>query len=365
MISRSPDQLWREIGSHPDLLATRDEWALLLGDDFELCSRLLVATRELTTAWACGLPGAAGCFRQVVQHAPDRIVAVCTEGRCDKVQVERPRLILHRLDLARLARRICGAVGMGTKDVATFENDGASGRQPTTLRLGALPFGAENVPFYFVRDSGPDRLLPFFDKVRLRDPTGHVVVFVPRDNDVALVAREAARRKGLDVLALDRVASVGGDGRLLVDLADFVIKHHAAELDPSAFLWPRYWLVLDPRARRYWYAGQPIDFPTRSRLPQALLMALAERPGENVVRNDLCPVMWPDEYGGKKTLEVDWDRRIRDQKSALIGLLAAAAAEADGLPADPVRAVAGSDVAGGYVLGIPASRVFWWSQPTA
>ena len=365
MKTRRLDQLCREIGDHPDLLATREEWVALLGDDFDVGSPLLIATRELATTWPCGLPGAEGCSRQVIHHAAARIVAVCPEDRCDKVRVEREQLILRRLDLGRLARHIGASLDMDAKGIAAFDDAGTVGGQPTTLRLGARPFGAQDVAFYLTRNASSQGLLPFFEKARLRDHSDHIVVLVPRDDDVDLAAREAAGRRHIDLLALDRLLDVGGNGRVRLDLSSYVSRHRFPGVDPSAFLWPRYWLVLDPREGRYWYGGRRIEFPARSRRPQTLLLSLAARPGETVVRNDLCPAMWPDEYGGKKTLEVDWDRRIRDQKSALSGLLATAAAQAEGLPQDPIRAVSGSDVDGGYVLDVPGSQVFWWSGPTA
>jgi len=358
------EQLWQQVGHHPDLLATTREWEQLLGADFAVGSQLLVTTQEIASAWECGLPGTQGCCRQIVEHARDRLVAVCPERRCDKVSVDRALLILRRLDLKRLAQELASVVGLDRTDVRAVESGVLGRAQPPAHRLGSRRFGAETVAFYFTRSGASADALPLLDQIRRRDPSGEVVLFTPGDASVDASVREAAVSRGLTLLALDQIA-VAENGRLAIDLSGFVVAHRFPGMDPSTFLWPRYWLVLDPREGRYWYAGQPIQFPTRSRLPQALLMALAGRPGENVVRNDLCPAMWPDEYGGKKTLEIDWDRRIRDQKSALSGLLAAAGAGADSLPGDPIRAVAGSDVDGGYVLDIPANRVFWWSQSTA
>ncbi len=363
MTGRKPDLLWRQLEDHPDLIATRREWEQLLGADLTFASRYLKSTGKIASTWVCGR-NQPGCFRQVIQHAPDRIVAVCPERRCDKVQVQRDALRLQRLELKRLVKDICVAIGLDGKEVEAFGGGAKVGGQPSTLRLGARTFGVEDVVFYFARDAAAARLLPLIEKMRLRDLTARVALLVPRDDGVDLVARAAARREGIDVLALDRIATTS-DRRLVVDLAAFVIEHRFAELDPIPFLWPRYWLVLDPQEGRYWYAGGRVAFSSRTRLPTALLIALARSPRQKIVRKDLYPAIWPDDWGRDGFYIKDLDRRIRDLKSKLSRLLKQAADGQDGVPADPVKAIPGSDIEGGYVLDIPESRVLWWSEPAA
>ena len=230
------------------------------------------------------------------------------------------------------------------------------------MRLGKRGFGIVGAAFYFSRVASSDRLLPMLEAIRLRDPSDPALLLVPRGQSIELLVRDAARKKQVTLLDLDAHVDVDSGGNMVVDLADFVIANRFAELDPIPFLWPRYWLVLDPVENRFWYGGCRIDFASRSRLPQVFLMEMAARPGQTVVRNDLCPAMWPDDYGGKKTLEVDWDRRIRDQKKNLGEQLATAADGVADVPADPIRAIAGTDIEGGYALDIPAARILWWSE---
>lgn len=356
------EHFWHEIQSHPDLLATRHEWARLLGSAFDSCERFLVPTRELATSWECGLSGKVGCFRQVIEHARDRIVAVCTDGQCAKVSLRREELILHRLDIMRVARELCNAIGMDGRDVRAVEGETGPAGQPYALRLGSRMFGGESVAFYFTRHIVNGRLLPLIEKIRLRDPVVCTVLFVPQEHDIELVVREVCRGKDVAIMPLDKTVTASKGHRLEIDLADFVIAHRFAELNPVPFLWPRYWLVLDPREDRYWYGGRPIAFPSRSRRTQGLLMALARTPGVTVPRKDICSSVWPDEYGGRAMVEVDWDRRIRDLKLRLSLLLKQTSDIAPRIPADPIKATAGSEIDGGYVLDIPSTRILWWSE---
>ena len=148
MVTRRLEALWRQLEDHPDLLATRSEWASLLGDDIGIATKWLIATRERATSWECGLPGTEGCFRKVVEHSPERIVAVCPEGRCERVDLTREQLVLLRLDLKRLAKALCSAVGIDADDACFLNSDG--GNQPA-VRLGKRRFGITEAAFYFFR----------------------------------------------------------------------------------------------------------------------------------------------------------------------------------------------------------------------
>jgi hypothetical protein len=229
MTGRKPDLLWQQLEDHPDLIATRREWEQLLGANLTFASRYLKATGKIASTWVCGR-NHPGCFRQVIQHAPDRIVAICPERRCDKVQVQRKALRLQRLELKRLVNDICVAIGLNGKEVEAFGGGAKIGDQPSTLRLGGRTFGVDDVVFYFARDAGAARLLPLIEKVRLRDPSAPVALLIPCDSGVDLVAREAAQRKGIRLLALDRIVRVDKDNQLVIDQ-----EHLGAEgrLDPG------------------------------------------------------------------------------------------------------------------------------------
>ncbi len=143
-----------------------------------------------------------------------------------------------------------------------------------------------------------------------------------------------------------------------LDLAEFVIERRFVGVDPGALLWPRYQLVLDPVAGRYWFEGKPLALVGKLKTA-AMLEELARHPGEVVTRDQLCRAMWPESYGGRGTLETDWDRRIRGHKKVLAQALAPAAA-VDSAPIDAVSS--GDDSAGGYRLAIEPQIVVWWSR---
>jgi len=121
---------------------------------------------------------------------------------------------------------------------------------------------------------------------------------------------------------------------------------------------PRYRLVLDPMAGHYLFEGRPLALDGKLKTA-GMLEELARHPGETVTRDQLCRVMWPESYGGRGTLEMDWDRRIRGHKKVLAQALVSAAP----VGSKPIEAVSsGDDAVGGYRLAIEPQTVVGWSR---
>lgn len=330
------------------------EWRRQLGD--ELLGRLRrqgwLESRSLRlTGWyPCPSPSGDGCPREVIELG-GRLVAVCGRGIAECADVEIADQDAELLEASRegVGRALARALGL---DRAASGLTGA--RSPR--RLGERAFGDEAAVFYFAPWVDSRGLGTWLDAVSVRERGRAVALVVARERAVRSDLAAMLRRAGLSLLGLDRLLRV--DGRqAVVDLADFVVDRRFAGIDPGRLLWPRYRLVLDPEGSRCWLGGQrlPLDGKPKSAL---MLEALARSPGRVVTRSELCRSVWPESYGGRGTLEIDWDRRIRGLKRELGKLLEGAEAGA----ADLLETIPGDETVGGYRLALEARSVKWWSK---
>jgi len=228
--------------------------------------------------------------------------------------------------------------------------DGAPPARRPVLRLGERRFGSSTAAFWFAPRLD-DRLLDWIELLRMREHERTPAVVVPRTAAVEPTAADCARRLGLCLLPLDRLLDVSSGH---VDLTEFVMRHRFVGLDPGEVLGRRFRLVLDPDSGRYWRGGKRLEQLERWPRTAAFLVELARTPDSVVDRDQLCRVLWPDEFGARGWQEIDWDRRIRDQRRRIT--------KACGDLPVAARA-AGPDVGGGYALDLPSSEVAWWSQP--
>jgi len=178
-------------------------------------------------------------------------------------------------------------------------------------------------------------------------------VIVPRRAAIESQVADLLAANGSIVLPLEEVYKLTEAGAT-ADLTDLVLANDFPGVELGRELWPRYELVLDPGAGRYWFRGGRLTALERRHLAARLLTTLARTPGRLVTRDKLAAAMWPDDYGARGSHEQDWDRRVRQQKRLLTKALAADLGE--GVPV--IESVAsGSDVDGGYVLRSPLSEV--------
>jgi len=201
------DRLWSLIADHPDLLATRAEWKESLDADYPLASIHLVATQEISKTWVCGRPGTSGCYRRVIEHSRDHLVAVCPEGRCDRVPLDRADVVLHRLDLRSLCRELCLALHLNHRKIEVIDDDRV-GSSPSLYRLGIFTINGRGIAIYFTRRTLAEQLLPILETMRLRDHSGSAVLLVPVDEGIDMVVRSAARRANVIMLQLHRTVKV-------------------------------------------------------------------------------------------------------------------------------------------------------------
>ena len=214
------ERLWSLVADHPDLLATRAEWKDSLETDYPVAARHLVATREISKNWVCGRPGTPGCFRRVIEHGRDHLVAVCPEGRCDRIPLQRADVVLHRLDLRSLCQELCLALRLDQGQIEAIGDDRA-GSAPASYRLGVSTINGRGIALYFTRRTLAEQLLPILETIRLRDPSGSAVLLVPVDESMDMVVRSAARGTNISLVTLARTAREDG-GHLKLELGELL-----------------------------------------------------------------------------------------------------------------------------------------------
>ncbi len=224
------------------------------------------------------------------------------------------------------------------------------------MRLGERVFGEERAVFYFAAQVGRRGFGDWSDATAGRERGKAVALLVPRAAGLRADRAAKLRRGGVFVLPLDQSLRLGR-ARTSLDLAAFVIEHRFLGVDPGGLLWPRYQLVVDPEGRRYWFGGRRLALDGKQKTG-AMLEALARHPGRVVTRDELCRVMWPEAYGGRGTLETDWDRRIRGHKKVLSELLAEAHPESG---ASIKATSSGDETEGGYRLILATREICWWT----
>jgi hypothetical protein len=106
--------LWRSLPSIPEAATSRFEWQALLEKEWSAIAPLLRATGALVKRVRCPSPGGDGCPRHVVRHRDGRIVAVCgdPEGQCDTLDLTLDDIVVHELDLEKLADALCRLLGL-------------------------------------------------------------------------------------------------------------------------------------------------------------------------------------------------------------------------------------------------------------
>jgi len=299
----------------------------------------------------CPSPAGDGCPRRVVELR-GRLVAICGQ------EVEQcPDVVIADDDaevLAATPGSIRGALAAALQ-LEEVERDQQRATGP--IRLGERVFGEERAVFYFASHLGGRGLGDWIDATAGRKRDKAVALLVPRAAGVRADRAAELRRGGVFLLPLDRTLRLG-DRRASLDLAEFVTDRRFAGVVPGALLWPRYQLVLDPEAGRYWFGGSRVALDGKLKTA-AMLEALARRPGQLVTRDELCRAMWPESYLGRGTLETDWDRRIRGHKKVLGGLLEAAHPQSR---ASFEATSSGDETQGGYRLALAEREICWWSS---
>ncbi len=142
-------RLWQALEEMPAAAAIMAEWRVRLGADFESAHSLLRPSDQEAGCYpdfaGHGLP------YHVVKHGPDDFSAVPPDGG-ETICLKRADVLIHRLDLRKLAKEI--AIALGFSPVFSALQD-----LPGTWRVGtAAAAGGSDVAVHLVLPAEPDDL---------------------------------------------------------------------------------------------------------------------------------------------------------------------------------------------------------------
>lgn len=107
-MSKPLSRFWSSLERVPDLAQVAGGWQMLLGDQCA-AGRFLLPTKGIAKSIQCSVPGR-NCVHEV-RLWKRQYLAVCPYG-CDTTTLTRDQIIIHRLDVARLAKELAGALGL-------------------------------------------------------------------------------------------------------------------------------------------------------------------------------------------------------------------------------------------------------------
>lgn len=142
-------RFWSSLERVPDLALVDDGWRRLLGDPWA-AGRFLLPTNRIAKSIQCSVPGR-NCVHDV-RPWKQQYLAVCPDG-CDTTTLTRDQIVIHRLDVARLARELAGALGLEAVAAEALA-------QPAGVwRIGDyVPLAGYRFPVYLTFTGEPDAL---------------------------------------------------------------------------------------------------------------------------------------------------------------------------------------------------------------
>ena len=337
------DPLWSVLREHAAPRHPDCVWRSLLGDAYPAVSGLLQTVRGRAGHWHCGVQDGLGCARQVVEHAPDDLVAVCGDEppRCDRVVVERRQLALRALELRALAGVVAATSGLPDAPVRT---DGQR------ALIGPVQLGPHALLVGLTRHVRGHRLMAWAQELRDRHPRGPLLVLSPLSGQLDAVTARTLRLVHTDVVPFGAVVRYDGE-RLAADLSSWLLANRAqlSGLDPLPLL-SRHQLVLDPARKRVGWTGRWHSLE-RKLFAYRLLLALAHSAGAVVTRNALFDDVWPADSPADKQ---GWENTLRTHKLSLERMFGKGV----------IESVRGDMFTGGYALRLDPTDIAWWSEPT-
>lgn len=347
-------RFWRQVGARWPLRAPAARLVEDVGShDVEaaLSCGLLQRLPRRVDVYPCRTHAEAGCAMSLVSNPPGGVLAVCglKRAQCHEELLSTDGLAELVTDPARFADVLARALGLGAPRVSTDPD--------VPCWLGEMQLGSERVPVIWA----PRPRTAQRDVERLLEDVVHRVslVLVPDATVVPPGVPRWVGRTRVDWVPLSDVATMEGD--LAIDLLDFVVRNSIQGVDLGARLWPRYALALDPKNRRYFWGGQPLDVGKRP-LAARLLCALARDVTQFVSKSDLYVHLWPGDVSARTRRPFD-PQAVSHRFGVLKSNLAACfhAVVVEGLPDNPLDQERGED--GGVRLLVDPARVRWFSAP--
>lgn len=300
-------------------------------------------------SYPCLTAAEPGCRMRILQER-GALVAVCSvaPGECGDEPLVAPDHVRVHVTHDTLVPLLQRALRLEQRWEAGLE----------VLHLGERRFGTTTVHFVLVPRPDSPVARNELDQAARADPDRVLVALAFHRRDVPAAPSIEGHR--LQWMALSDAAPTP-DG-LALDLTGLWDVFAPGE-DPGSEAWPRYLFVADPARASFVYAGRPFGLAHRPQV-QRLLIELLRRPGEWLSRQELLPLVWPEEYQGRDAVQVPAiEKRLRTAVSELRGILEGLQLPA-GVDRNPIQNVrAASDTDGGYRIDIRPSRIRWLSPP--
>ena len=347
------DRYWRLLGETWPLAMPRAHLREEIGTD---ALAWLEATRMVhgvpfvaRSSYPCLTAAEPGCRMRILQER-GALVAVCSvaPAECDDEPLVAPDNVRVHVSCETLVPLLQRSLRLEQRWEAGLE----------LIHLGERRFGTTAVRFVLVPRPDSPIARNELDQAARADPDRIFVALAFHRRDLPASPPVEGRR--VQWLAF-------GDTRPIADGLAFDLTGlwdaFAPNEDPGTEVWPRYLFVADPLRASYRYAGQSFGLAHRPQV-QRLLIELLRRPGEWLSRQELLPLVWPEEYQGPDAVQIPAiEKRLRTAVSELRGILSGLDLPA-GVDPDPLENVrSASDTDGGYRLDVRPSSIRWLSYP--
>ena len=201
---RKLQKFWSALEGTPILQGVTVSWREAVGEDMDALAQFLRPLPGLATTYPCPEPGGDGCPRGVVVHGPEDIVAVCRRDppSCETLHLTPADLVIHELDLGKLAGRLQQILGLaGSRSAAPVQG------LPETFRVGDYrPEPGSGFPVYLTVQYDEDALTEIVERLSGRERQSYVLL----TPTAGLITQECGERLSMR-------------GWLPVDLSEFVV----------------------------------------------------------------------------------------------------------------------------------------------
>jgi len=202
-MSRQLKQLWPALERVPDLAGVLGEWRSLLGDEHQLVGCFLLPTKRIARSVRCTAPGRT-CVHEI-RRWEGEYLSVCPNG-CETATLPRDEVVVHRLDVAMLAREIAEALGLELLPAEPMPDLAG------VWRIGDyFPLSGYRFPVCLALTGEPDLLRSTIDGLAARGEP--FVLAAPTRSAFTQTAADLLKRAKACFLPLSELLGQGDSGR--------------------------------------------------------------------------------------------------------------------------------------------------------
>ncbi len=208
-------RLWQALERVPGATATQGEWRTLLGPEHDDVWRMFRPNGKTAFSVPCSAHPPCQCHHEVIEHAPDDLVAVCRCGDC----VE-PSVMLQRSDTVLYEFRRQELVGALTLILSLQPDSSQDAVAPGLFRLGTYsPFAGYRFPVFLAINVAQED----FDgsvAIAISLADGPFILLAPTSDYLNARLEGLLRGRKACFLALNEIAGLDDKGRLVKTVDD-------------------------------------------------------------------------------------------------------------------------------------------------